>query len=210
MIRILCYGDSNTWGYIPGTGERFDDNVRWTGMMQHFLGAEFKVIEEGLSGRTTAFDNERDWTKNGSKLLLPMLETHAPLDLVVLMLGTNDVKAQFGVTTEKIARNISYLVRAIQRSNSGRRGSAPNVLLIAPPPLGKLEGEVAIEFGGGAEKSQRFAQTYKAVAEQCGCDFLDAGSIIRSSDLDGVHFDEGDHRKFGEAVSQAIQSIVST
>ena len=97
MRRILCFGDSNTWGYDPATGERFDEQTRWTGVLQAALGGDYTVIEEGLNGRTTVWDDPIEGHKNGHEYLVPCLETHRPLDLVVLMLGTNDLKRRFSL-----------------------------------------------------------------------------------------------------------------
>ncbi|MBQ9959278.1 MAG: acylhydrolase, partial [Oscillospiraceae bacterium] len=95
--RILCYGDSNTWGYIGGVGERFGRDVRWTGRLQTLLGSDYTVIEEGLNSRTTVWDDPVEMHKNGYTYLMPCLQTHRPLDLVIIMLGTNDLERRFHV-----------------------------------------------------------------------------------------------------------------
>lgn len=207
--RILCYGDSNTWGYIPGTGQRFDDDVRWTGVLQTQLGIDYTILEEGLSGRTTAMDNGADWTRNGSKLLLPVLQSHAPLDLVLVMLGTNDVKAVLQATPEKISQNMKYIVRAIKRAECGRGSQPPKILVIAPPPLGRMSGEVKLEFtDGGREKSLRLANFYHDVAAAESCAFFDAGSAIHTSEIDGVHFDAEEHRILGKTLAEEIRLLL--
>ena len=139
MKTVLCFGDSNTWGYDPLTRERFDRDTRWPGVLRNELGEGYLVLEEGLNGRTTVWDDPIDGThKNGSRYLLPCLESHAPLDLVVIMLGTNDLKRRFGVPAEDIARGAARLVGIVRQSMCGPRGDAPQVLLVAPPPTTKL------------------------------------------------------------------------
>ena len=101
MKTVLCYGDSNTWGYIGGTGERFAPEVRWPGVLQAALGGAYRVIEEGLNGRTTVFDDSIEEGRNGETYLRPCLQTHAPIDLVILMLGTNDLKRRFSLSRNR-------------------------------------------------------------------------------------------------------------
>jgi lysophospholipase L1-like esterase len=207
MYEVLCYGDSNTWGYSPESKERFPREVRWTGVLSKSLGAGYTVIEEGQNGRTTVWDDPVEQHKNGLTYLLPCLESHHPLDLVVLMLGTNDLKIRYSVSAMDIGWSIRNLVTAIQKSEFGPSGAAPLVLLVAPPPLAKLS-EFAELFNGGAEKSRKVAGRYAEIAAEKGCAFLDAGRIIRTSDLDGVHFEAAEHRKLGEAVAREVKRLL--
>ncbi len=203
---ILCYGDSNTWGYDPATGTRFPRDVRWTGVLRLALGPGYLIIEEGLNGRTTVWDDPIEGYKNGRDYLIPCLETHRPLDLVVLMLGTNDLKQRFSVSAFDIANSVGVLVDIIQRSQAGPDGRAPQVLLLAPPPVGKLTAFSEM-FAGAEVKSRRFAEHYARVAAERGCAFLDTATVIRSSDLDGIHFEVEEHRKLGEAVAAHIRQM---
>ncbi|MGQ9500504.1 MAG: SGNH/GDSL hydrolase family protein [Anaerolineae bacterium] len=207
MKTILCYGDSNTWGYNPLNAERYPRDVRWTGVLARELGSDYYVIEEGLNGRTTVWDDPIEGYKNGKEYLIPCLETHRPLDLVVLMLGTNDLKMRFSLSAYDIAQGVGVLVDIIQKSAAGPGGSAPQVLLIAPPPVAQLS-EFAEMFEGAAEKSRRLAQHYQVIAAQYGCAFLDAGAVIVSSDVDGIHFDPPEHRKLGLAVAQRVKELL--
>src|SRR6056297_2207238 len=120
MKRILCYGDSNTWGYVPLTGERYDETVRWTMLLQEKLGGDYKIIEEGLNGRTTVLDDPLEPGRNGLTYLGPCVQSQSPLDLVVLMLGTNDLKRRFSLAPEEIAMGLEKLVLAIAGSGAGR------------------------------------------------------------------------------------------
>lgn len=207
MYEILCYGDSNTWGYIPGTGGRYPPEVRWTGVLQNRLGPAFHVIEEGLNGRTTVWDDPVEGThRNGRTYLLPCLQSHMPLDLVVLFLGLNDLKRRFGAPAADIARSAGVLVELIQNSGAGKASTAVPVFLIAPAPLGRLTAYAEM-LEGGTEKSRLLAARYRELAEERSCQFLDAGTVVRSSDLDGVHLEEEQHRRLGEAVASRVKPL---
>jgi lysophospholipase L1-like esterase len=211
MKRILCYGDSNTWGYDPVTQTRFDDNTRWTRVLATALGAAYEVIEEGLNGRTTVWDDpiegELASDKNGRTYLGPCLQSHAPLDGVILMLGTNDLKWRFGVPASDIALGVKALVGVIQRSRSGRDGAAPPVLLLAPPPLAPLHEGMALAemFDGGEAKSTRLGEFYAQVSSATGSAFFNTSTVIVSSPLDGIHFEAGQHHKLGQALAQRVR-----
>lgn len=203
---ILCFGDSNTWGWDPSTKERFPKEIRWTGILKKELGEDYDIIEEGLNGRTTVWDDPIEGYKNGSKHIIPCLETHRPFDLIVLMLGTNDLKNRFSVSAYDIANSIAVLLDIISKSNAGTDGGKPRILLMCPPPVGKLS-EFADAFIGSEKKSRDFGKYYKAVAQQFGCDYLDTSDYIVSSDIDGIHFEASEHRKLGLAVAGKIKSM---
>ena len=124
MKTILCYGDSNTYGLKSDLVSRYPRNVRWTGILQEKLGSEYYVIEEGLGGRTTVWDDPVEDYKNGKKYLLPCLDSHKPLDLVIIMLGTNDLKSRFSVTPFDIGASMENLVKTIIKSDAGVEFSA--------------------------------------------------------------------------------------
>ena len=208
MKEILCYGDSNTWGYNPSTKERYERDERWTGILQTTLGDEYHIIEEGLNGRTTVWNDPIEGEyKNGKAYLIPCLESHKPLDLVIIMLGTNDLKKRFSVTPQDIAEGAGVLVDMVKQSGCGRNGHPPKVLLLAPPPLGRLT-EFSEIFEGGPEKSKKFSEYYKRVAEEHGCEFFDTSRVVRSSDIDGVHFDKKSHRALGRAIAEVVKKIL--
>ena len=204
---VLCYGDSNTWGYDPRTGGRYPRDTRWPGVLRRALGEGYLVIEEGLNGRTTVWDDPIEGYKNGKSYLIPCLETHRPIDLVVIMLGTNDLKMRFSVSAFDIANGAGVLVDVAQRSATGPGGGPPQVLLVAPPPVAKLTG-FAEMFEGAERKSARFAEQYRRVATERRCAFLDASTVIRSSDLDGIHLEAGEHAKLGAAVARKVEAIL--
>lgn len=207
MRTILCYGDSNTWGYEPGSKRRLDHAQRWPGVLREDLSTGYLVIEEGLNGRTTVWTDPLAEYRNGKHLLLPCLETHKPLDLVILMLGTNDLKRKFSASPYDIARGVAVLITIIRTSNSGADGASPEILLLCPPPVGKLT-EFAEMFEGAEEKSRQLARHYRSVASEFGCHYLNTGDIIRSSDLDGIHLEAGEHAKLGAAVAGQTRSIL--
>lgn len=207
MRTILCYGDSNTWGYNPATQERYAREVRWTGVLRRLLGMGYLIIEEGLNGRTTVWDDPIEGYKNGKEYLIPCLETHKPIDLVVIMLGTNDLKMRFSAPACDIATGAGVLVDIVAKSETGPGDSAPQVLLVAPPPIGKLS-EFAEMFEGGTAKSRMLSRNFHLVAEEHGCALLDASGIIVSSDVDGIHFDLSEHRKLGEAVAAGVRQML--
>jgi lysophospholipase L1-like esterase len=207
MKTILCYGDSNTWGYIPGSGQRHAPDVRWPGVMHAQFGAGYRVLEEGLNARTTCMDDPTRPGRNGLTYLKPCLDSHAPLDLVVLMLGTNDCKHRFGLSSYDIAQNVAVLLNVIQATPCGVGGAVPPVLLLAPPVLGPFT-ILADLFVGAEERSAGLARHYRAVAESLRCQFLDAGAFVKVDPADGVHLDELSHRTLGEHLATAVRALL--
>ncbi|MEW5976999.1 MAG: SGNH/GDSL hydrolase family protein [Acidobacteriota bacterium] len=208
MKTILCYGDSNTWGYAPVSKERYAPEVRWPGVLKRSLGADFHVIEEGLNGRTTVLDDAIEPYRNGKEYLIPCLISHKPLDLVIILLGTNDLKRRFSLPPSDIARGAGQLVELVLKSDTGPNGKAPRVLLISPAPLAKLT-ELAEMFEGAEEKSFKLGRHYREIATQLGCPFLDAGEIVKSSDRDGIHLEAEAHEKLGKAIASRVTEILA-
>ena len=211
MPTVVCYGDSNTWGYDPASGERFAPDVRWPGVMRRHLPPGFEVIEEGLCGRTTIFDDPFMEKRNGLDYLTPCLDSHAPIDLVVLMLGTNDLKGFLNTDAAQIARGAGRLVEVIKASGAGPGDLAPRVLLVAPTPVtdGGAQGELW-GFAGAPERARPLAGFLRMVAEDKGCAFLDAGQLIQTSPLDGVHFDAAAHQRLGRTVAEQVARLFAS
>jgi lysophospholipase L1-like esterase len=207
MKRILCYGDSNTWGYNPVTQERFDKHERWTGQLSQALGGTYDVIEEGLNGRTTVWNDPIEGYKNGREYLIPCLESHKPLDLVIILLGVNDLKKRFSLSAYDVAEGARVLVQIVQKSNAGNLGHAPQVLLLVPPPVGKLTA-FADMFEGAEAKSQKFAEHFRRVAAELECLCFDTSTVIVSSDLDGIHFEQSAHAQLGQAVAVQVREVI--
>ncbi len=205
--RILCYGDSNTWGYDPVTQDRFDAATRWPRVLGYSLGHAYEVIEEGLGGRTTVWDDPIEGYKNGRDYLIPCLESHQPLDLVILFLGTNDLKKRFSLSAFDVAQGVGALVRVIQGSQAGRAGMGPQVLLIAPPPIAPRM-EYAEMFEDAEKKSHQFSAYYKGLANNLGCAYLDSADLIVVSPVDGLHLAGKEHRILGKAVAEKINELL--
>ncbi len=213
MPRILCYGDSNTWGYatVPRADDRYADHERWPNVMGTVLGSNWTVLEEGLNGRTTVHADPIEGAYlDGSSTLVPILRSHMPLDVVAIMLGTNDLKARFGVGAYDIASGIGVLLGKMTLALAGRNGGVPKALVICPPPIlntfGKFDffGEM---FAGGREKSLRFPKFYQDVAKEAGASFFDAGTVIATSAYDGIHFDPNMQAKLGRTVAGVVKSL---
>lgn len=212
MKTILCYGDSNTWGCAPmvshGLPVRYGPDVRWGSVMRTTLGDGYWVVEEGLNGRTTVWaDPVEGEYKSGKSCLIACLESHAPIDLVALMLGTNDLKHRFGLSPWDIASGVETLVSIIRSSPFGPNGTAPKVLVMCPPPLAKLTLYAGMLIDA-TEKSRQLPPYYKAIAEQYGCEFMDVGRVITSSDVDGIHFEASAQQKLGAAVATRVKDIL--
>ena len=213
--RILCFGDSLTWGWVPVADgmptERFAPDVRWTGVLASELGPDYEVIEEGLSARTTNLDDPTDPRLNGSAYLPSCLAGHLPLDLVMLMLGTNDTKAYFGRTPLEIALGMSVLVTQVLTSGGGVGTSypAPQVLVVSPPPVAAPPHPwFQLIFDGSQDKSAKLAEVYSAMASFVKVPFFDAGSVISTDGVDGIHFTEQNNAELGRAMADQIRGVL--
>jgi lysophospholipase L1-like esterase len=202
---VLCFGDSNTNGADPVGGGRFPWAVRWPGVLQSLLGPSWRVIEEGLGGRTTVFDDPFSPGKNGRTYLVPCLDSHAPIDLVAIMLGTNDLKEVYRTTPSMIASGMTSLVRICLESRSGPDGAAPVVLVIAPAPVGPITDVAGLwGFGDGEQKSRDVTKLYRLLAEREDAQFLDGGSVASVDPAEGVHLTAEAHTTLARAVAARI------
>jgi lysophospholipase L1-like esterase len=204
---LLLFGDSNTHGTMPmpdlGFSGRFDRTERWPGRLQKLL-PDWEIIAEGHPGRTTLHDDPVEGAhRNGLAVLPALLESHRPIDAVLVMLGTNDLKERFSVNAGDIALSLERLVRFVRASEAGPDGSAPGVLLVAPPPIIEV-GCLAGMFAGGAAKSRALAAEVRAVAARVGVAFLDAGEVVRVSPVDGIHYDSAANPALAQAFAAAI------
>ena len=206
MAVIVAFGDSNTWGYDPAAGARFPPDVRWTGVMRRELGDSHSVIEEGLNGRTTVFEDPIEPDRRGADYLPPCLRSHAPLDLVIIALGCNDMKSRFGVSAADIALGAERLVLMAKAEKVAPGAASPKIVLVAPPPMAKLTG-FADMFVGAEEKSKALAGRYREVAERQEIGFVDAGEFIHASDLDGIHFEADQHAILGRVLAEASRMM---
>ena len=215
--HIVCFGDSNTHGACKDPadsadhGSRFNENERWTCLLQKKLGEDFLVIEEGLSGRNCAFEDPIHEGMSGVSHITPILMSHEPVDLLIIMLGTNDTKAHFGATPVNIAGAMERLIRKAQ-STLCWGDHAPNILLICPPHIldGLYDDEAGLKMGPGCpEKSRELATYYKKVAEATGCAFLDAEGIGEFNKIDCMHLTAKGHRNLAEALAKIIPELLA-
>ncbi|MBR5641360.1 MAG: SGNH/GDSL hydrolase family protein [Firmicutes bacterium] len=211
MKTILCYGDSNTYGYDPSNGFRYPKNVRWTGVLAELLGPEFTVIEEGCNGRTTVFDDPLEGWKNGLDYLKPCLNSHKPIDLVILMLGSNDLKDIFHASAAQIADGAGVLVKTIQEFTQLKQGYVPQIVLVSPPVIGPgIENSpFSYAFDESAiARSHQFAEEYRRVADKLGCQFFDAAPVAPASRLDSLHLMPEAHKSLGEALAETVKKTI--
>jgi lysophospholipase L1-like esterase len=202
---VLCFGDSNTYGSVPGeSGSRFVWEVRWPGVLARELGAGWHVVEEGLPGRTTVFEDPVSPHRRGADYLAPCLASHAPLDAVVIFLGTNDLKTRFAATSRDIAEGIGGLAQEARASGCGPRGEAPYVLLLGLPRLGAV---LTPEFEGAEEKAAALRGDLADHAAAVGVDLLDLAAVTAYSELDGIHLDADGHEAIGAAVAHRLHGM---
>lgn len=219
MYTILCYGDSHVWGAMPGVFDtktmlagRFEKQQRWTTIMQDILGEQYDVVTDCLNGRTTLVDEMTPGRpfRNGLTLLPRSLEMHYPVDVVVLMLGTNDLKLQYNQSAQAITANMKQLINVIKVSQRGPDASVPKILLMAPPPIIKIK-NLHPQFDDDAviAKSYKLGKLYRALAVEEGCAFLDTATVVRASELDGFHMDAQQLVLLGHAVARVVKQALS-
>lgn len=207
--RIVCFGDSNTWGYNAIDGSRYAEEIRWTGRLQTLLGEGYTVIEEAQNGRTTVWDDPIENRLAGLTYLWPCMESHSPFDLLIIMLGTNDTKIYFNVPAKSIADGAGRLVELAQHSDFGIGKKPPKVLLISPIRIEDKDIFGHIFGGQAAKKSREFSQAYQEIAEIFECYYLDAALYAVSGKVDGLHMDEEGHEKLARAVYDRVKWIFS-
>ena len=210
MKTILCYGESLTWGYDASGPGRHSLEDRWPSVLQAELGADVHVVAEGLNGRTTAFDdNFAEADRNGARTLPTVLGTHAPLDLVIIMLGANDMKPWIHGNPLAARQGMARLVSIVRGYDHGMGYPPPRVLLVSPPVLSHTTNSEYTEmFAGGDTASHHRAPLYAALAEEVGCGFFDAGTVARTTPLDGVHLDADNSRRIGAALVPKVRELL--
>lgn len=208
MKRILCFGDSNTYGYKPDGSGRFDETIRWTGRIQKKLGENFQVIEEGLCGRTTIFDDVLRAGRRGLDLIGTLIETHNPIDILIVMLGTNDCKTRYGASARVIAKGVEKVIEQAQLKSTEKM----KILVISPIRLGHGVGEEGydMEFDEHSELvSEGLAKEYEKIARENQFYFLAASQYAKPSLTDREHLDEIGHEKLAEAIYEKLTEMVS-
>jgi len=211
MINILCFGDSNTWGYDPETQTRFSKKIRWTGILQKLLGTYFNVIEEGLNGRTTNVNEKEEHDlgyfrpyRSAMDLLSILIETNSPLDLIIVMLGTNDLKTNFNQSADMIAENMRLVCESIISNDYFQSKS---IILVAPTHINENSPNLLDSFVGTTSASQSFSNSCKKISDDLDLYFLDASESVIINEIDGLHWDANQHNDFAKVVCQKIKSV---
>lgn len=210
---ILCFGDSLTWGYDPRSGVRgvrYGFSERWTRRLQAELGPSFHVIEDGLNGRTTVFNDPVVGEVNGLAQLPTSLTTHMPLDLVVIWLGTNDAKTHFGVNGDVIARSLGRLLDVVAKSGCGPDGKAPQMLVVVPPRMGDVGGtmlEPLFDPAHSRTAIERLRESYPPIAAEFGAHCFDINQVAGPGTADGVHFDPDALPPVASALAEVIRGV---
>jgi lysophospholipase L1-like esterase len=211
MKTVLCYGDSLTWGYDAETLSRHALEDRWPSVLQKALGSGVQVIAEGLNGRTTGYDDHlADCDRNGARILPTILHSHDPIDLVILFLGANDMKPVIAGTAFGAVQGMERLVELVRHHAwSFGDSDGPEILIVSPPPLCETANTAfAAMFAGGVEQSAMLATLYADLADEAGCGFFDAGSVARTTPLDGVHLDAENTRAVGRGLEPVVRMML--
>lgn len=207
---ILCFGDSNTWGFDAETGGRFDEDTRWTGVLAQEMGTSFRIIEEGLSGRTSVCEDPLFEGLCGLTYLYPCLMSHSPLDAIIIMLGTNDTKERFGLTSYNIAQGIVRLAQKAKQTPAGINGNPPEVIVIAPPPIDDEYITTTIGKPMGKYCSVKSREVPGILAElllETGIHFIDAQHEVSMNEVDFMHLDVAGHRSMANLIRHYIERI---
>ena len=211
MQHILVYSDSLSWGIVPTTRKRLHFEQRWPGAMEMALcssGQKVRVVEDCLNGRRTVWDDPFKPGRNGLVGLAQRIEIHSPLELVVLMLGTNDFQSMHEYNAWHSSQGIGALVSAIRSAPIEPGMPVPQILVVAPPAIRTPKGPIEPKFAGGETKCVGLSDAYRLVCEEVGCHFFDAGGVITSSNVDGVHLDLEQHLVLGHAVAEVAKPLL--
>lgn len=210
MKTVLCYGDSLTWGFDATAQGRHALEDRWPSVLQGELGGAAHVVAEGLNGRTTAFDDHlADADRNGARTLPTILATHAPLDLVILLLGTNDMKPFICGRAIGARQGMGRLVDIVGKLGYPMGAAAPKVLIVSPPSIRETADiNFAAMYEGGIAESRKLAPLYRALAADTNCGFFDAGTVAEATPFDGIHLDAENTRRIGAALAPKVRDML--
>ncbi|MEM8648936.1 MAG: SGNH/GDSL hydrolase family protein [Pseudomonadota bacterium] len=211
MKTILAYGDSLTWGSVPGAGLRHPQGSRWPDALAEGLGSGVDVITDGLRGRLTAYDDHTaGCDRNGSRTLPTALYAHAPLDLVIILLGINDLQPHIAGSSLAAMDGLRRLVTIIQTHESGPDYPAPKVLIISPPHLCETDDQIYAEyFLNMIDQSRDLAVKFEQISKEKSCAFFDAANVCKASPVDGVHMDEENTINLGKALVPVVKGLLN-
>ena len=207
MKTILCFGDSNTFGFNPRTEKRYSRSIRWPYVLQKILGDSYEVISEGFVGRTLASEDSTRPYYNGSKHIQALLKSHDPIGLVIITLGTNEIKDRYKLNAKGIAKNLEKVILLIRDKKLGLEKS-PKVLIVCPPPPAvPASGKVRVDMKRAPEIFKVLPTLYKEVARKYKCDYLNAGDYVSSGKFDGYHFDPEGHLGLAKVFAVRIKKM---
>ncbi len=211
MKSILAFGDSLTWGFEAGTRKRHPFEMRWPNALAAGLHGKARVLEEGMNGRTTVFpDPTNEAERNGAVALPMLLTTHQPLDLVIMMLGTNDIKYANRCRAFDAAMGMTRLIEITKKLGYVEGIAPPQILIMSPPNLVPTKDEWFNDLWGHAiEESKLFAKHYASVAQEQGVHFFDAGAVAKADPTDGGHLDAASTKRLGEALVPVVKKILN-
>ena len=211
MKQVLVYSDSLTWGIIPNTRKRLKFEARWPGVLEGALnsnGIQARVIEDCLNGRRTVWDDPFKSGRNGLEGLAQRIEIHSPLDMVILMLGTNDFQSVHSHNAWHSAQGIRTLILEIRAAPLEPGMPIPGILVIAPPEIQAPKGSMAAKFAGADVKCKGLAAEYRKTTEELNCHFFDAESVTTTSKIDGIHLDKDQHHVLGVAIGEIVSRLL--
>lgn len=204
---ILCYGDSNTWGNVPRSDARYPRDIRWSGALQNILGEEYEVISEGLCGRTLVAADPAKPHRTGITHLQAILESADPIDGLIIMLGTNDVKGTYKLTPTEIAGHLLQTIEFVRNVKDLEK--IPKILVVCPPSaIVPEKNDLDPRMVPGLEAFKVLPNLYKEVARRHECGFINAGDYISSSKIDGYHLDGDAHKKLAEVIGGWVKENI--
>ena len=210
-VKILCYGDSNTYGQKPDKPGRYEANIRWTGVLQELLGNGYHIVEEGLGSRTTNLDYDKKPGRNGRSYLAPCLQSRNPIDIVIMILGANDLKIEYRRSAEDIASALGGLIDDVRTYGETKTGANPKIILISPIEIDDQAPFFAEFYTGyydseSMKESKKLVEVIKKIADEKDVLFLDAAAVSKPGE-DGIHFDIESQRPLAELIAGAIREL---
>lgn len=209
MPNILCFGDSLTWCFNPENWERYPYEVRWTTILQNKLGNEYKILVDGLNGRTTCWNHPYLPHRNGTEQFPISLEVNAPLDLVIVMLGVNDMTKTLKISAQESAVGLIAYLRAVNECGAVNDSVIPKMLIIAPPHLGKVNNFMNMWYLDNIEESKKLAKCIKIFCDEFEIPFLDSNEFVQACDIDGVHISIESNKILGETIADKVLEIMN-